>query len=97
MQRRESQARLKQAPCDIYKTDVYGGGCITLYYFWTLAFALLMAALMGLDVREQALFQCAMTALRAVVILLMAATLLLGERADFGLSAEAAPLPLVRC
>ena len=46
--------------------------------------------------REQALFQCAMTALRAVVILLMAATLLLGERADFGLSDEAAPLPLVR-
>ena len=37
------------------------------------------------------------TALRAVVILLMAATLLLGERADFGLSAEVAPLPLVRC
>ena len=32
----------KQAPCDIYKTDVYGGGCITLYYFWALAFALLM-------------------------------------------------------
>tara|TARA_B100000795_G_scaffold261937_1_gene239264 strand:+ start:543 stop:779 length:237 start_codon:yes stop_codon:yes gene_type:complete len=43
------------APCDIYKTDVYGGGCITLYYFWVLVFAVVMVALMGLDMREQVL------------------------------------------
>ena len=41
------------SPCDIYKTEIYGGGCITLYYFWVLAFAVVMVALMGLDVREQ--------------------------------------------
>jgi len=82
-------------PCDIYKTDIYGGGCITLYYFWALAFALLMVALMGLDVREQAAFQCAMTALRALIIILMTGTLLLGERSDFGLadSEDGAPPP----
>lgn len=86
-------------PCDIYKTDIYGGGCITLYYFWALAFALLMVALMGLDVREQAAFQCAMTALRALIILVMTGTLLLGSRSDFGLAEDAAdppPAPLVR-
>ena len=26
-------------PCDIYKTDVYGGGC-TLYFWWVLTFAM---------------------------------------------------------
>ena len=93
-------------PCDIYKTDVYGGGCITLYYWWVLSFALLMGILLGLDLREQAAFQTAMTVLRALIILLMVATLLLGERTDFGLDdATASPaaahaddkaLPLVR-
>ena len=51
-------------PCDIYKTDVYGGGCITLYYWWCLSFAFCMAILLALDLREQATFQTTMTALR---------------------------------
>ena len=72
-------------PCDIYKTDIYGGGCITLYYWWVLTFAMVMSMLLGLDLREQATFQCCMTILRALIIVLMVATLLLGERADFGL------------
>ena len=70
---------------------------LTLSLTPTLTLNLILSLTLTLTVREQALFQCAMTALRAVVILLMAATLLLGERADFGLAAEAAPLPLVRC
>ncbi|KAL3914422.1 MAG: hypothetical protein SGPRY_007631, partial [Prymnesium sp.] len=58
-------------PCDIYKTDTYGGGCITLYYFWALSFAVAMVALLGLDVREQAYMQCFMTLLRAVILAVM--------------------------
>ena len=74
-------------PCDIYKTDVYGGGCITLYYFWVLFLAMLMAILLALDLREQAAFQCAMTAARAAIIVAMVGTLLWGSRTDFGLDA----------
>ena len=77
------------APCDIYKSDVFGGGCITLYYWWVLTFAMLMAVLLALDLREQATFQCAMTLARLLVIVLMLGTLLLGERSDFGLSTDA--------
>lgn len=51
-------------PCDIYQTDVYGGGCITLYYFWIMAFCTLMVALLALDIREQVVFQCVMTVAR---------------------------------
>ena len=29
------------------KTEEYGGGCITLYYFWVLAFATLNTALLA--------------------------------------------------
>eukprot|EP00322_Chrysochromulina_rotalis_P009689 CAMPEP_0115862760 /NCGR_PEP_ID=MMETSP0287-20121206/18343_1 /TAXON_ID=412157 /ORGANISM="Chrysochromulina rotalis, Strain UIO044" /LENGTH=465 /DNA_ID=CAMNT_0003317193 /DNA_START=47 /DNA_END=1444 /DNA_ORIENTATION=- len=74
-------------PCDIYKTEVYGGGCITLYYWWVLSFGFCMTILLALDLREQAAFQCAMTALRGMIILLMVSTLVLGEREDFGLEA----------
>jgi len=45
------------APCDIYKTDVYGGGCITLYYFWVLVFAVVMVALMGPSEEGQGAFE----------------------------------------
>ena len=38
-------------PCDIYKTDIYGGGCITLYYWWVLTFAMITAVLLALDLR----------------------------------------------
>lgn len=87
-------------PCDIYKTDTYGGGCITLYYFWALSFAVAMVALLGLDVREQAYMQCFMTLLRAVILAVMVGTLLFGSRSDFGLSSSpdqtAAGPPAVR-
>ena len=142
-------------PCDIYQTETYGGGCITLYYWWVLSFAALMGALLAFDVREQArqqvdvcgiqsflsiptsspssqtdphrtlipahvhpvltpsslnwipaqtvhhptqaAFQCAMTAARAVIILLMVGSLLFGSREDFGLPpAPPTPLPWVR-
>ena len=88
-------------PCDIYKTAEYGGGCITLYYWWVLTFAMLMAVLLGLDLREQAVFQCIMTVARGAIILLMVATLLLGTPSEFGLDEEAEvagtrSLPLVR-
>jgi hypothetical protein len=36
-------------PCDIYQTDIYGGGCITLYYWWVLSFAVVMSVLLALD------------------------------------------------
>ena len=89
------------APCDIYKTDIYGGGCITLYYWWVLTFAMATAVLLALDLREQAAFQTLMTGARALIILAMVLSLTMGDgRADFGLppleGAAAAPLPLAR-
>lgn len=79
---------LLSGPCDIYKTDAFSGACITLYYFWALGFAVLMAALLGLDMREQACFQCFMTFLRAAIIIVMCCTLVFGDRSDFGLPAS---------
>ena len=87
--------RQELVPCDIYKTEVYGGGCITLYYFWTLAFAVVMVGLLGLDVQEQALFQCTMTVARALIIALMVGTLVLGTRDDFGLPPALSTYPTV--
>lgn len=78
-------------PCDIYKTEVYGGGCISLYYWWVLSFGMLMSVLLALDLREQAAFQCAMTLVRGLIILLMVGTLALGTRADFGLDEQPQP------
>ncbi|KAL1530713.1 hypothetical protein AB1Y20_001612 [Prymnesium parvum] len=81
------------ATCDIYQTDMHGGSCLTLYYFWVLVFAIAMAVLLALDMREQACFQCTMTALRGCIIALMVLTLLLGERSDFGLEEEEGEVP----
>ena len=62
-----------------------------------------MAILLGLDLREQVTFQCAMTLLRALVIAVMVTSLLVGERSDFSLEPMAdadgtlaRALPLVR-
>ena len=71
------------APCDIYLTDVYGGGCINLYYSWVAVFAVCMVFLLLLEVSEQATMQVAMTAIRAAVILLMVSTLAVGSLDDF--------------
>ena len=81
-------------PCDIYKKNAAeDSGCITLYYWWILSFAMLMAVLLALDLKEQAVFQCLMTVARGVIILLMVGTLLLGDRSEFGLDNEAAGEP----
>ena len=37
--------------------------CLLLYYWWVLTFGTVMAVLLALDLREQAAFQCCMTAL----------------------------------
>ena len=87
------------APCDMYKTDIYGGGCIDLYYGWVGIFFVAMCALTLFEVREQVGFQIFMTVLRVLVILTMVATLVWGDPSDFDASEAAPPsepVPLVR-
>lgn len=76
------------SPCDIYLTDVYGGGCIRLYYSWVGVFGVLMGGLLLLEVDEQVGFQITMTIVRALVIVLMVLTLILGQPEDFASGGE---------
>ena len=54
-----------EAPCDIYQTQLYGGGCIHLYYSWISVFFVAMCASTLFEGREQVGFQIFMTVLRA--------------------------------
>ena len=75
-----------ERPCDIYQTELYGGGCIHLYYSWIFVFFVAMCASTLFEVREQVGFQIFMTVLRVLIILIMVATLAFGDKeADFEL------------
>ena len=70
--------------CDIYTTGGEQQGCLRLYTAWVLLFFVSMAALAGLEMREQASFQVVMTAARLVVMVLMIGSVLISPATDFG-------------
>lgn len=83
-------------PCDLYRTSLFGGGCIHLYYAWLGVFFAAMCVMTLYEVREQVTFQVAMTVLRVTIICMMVATLIWGETSEFDLEPTADPLPLAR-